>query len=461
MYKVKLPEKTLLAEDGALLSHVLQEHSIPFSHPCGGNGTCRKCTVLVDGKPELSCRYIIHKDISVILPTDQEIYAPSGAAENGRYSDHMCYALDLGTTTLALALVSLDEKKIVRVATANNPQRAYGADIMSRISYCEKNSQSDLFSCLVPVIEQLIGSFEIPNRLPLYVAGNTTMLHLLFGENCRSIGVAPYTPVFLESKTARGLFRGVSEIYSLPNIHSFVGADVVAGLYHIGMPQHGKYRLLVDLGTNAEIVLYSDEHALCTAAAAGPCFEGACIQNGMGALPGAICEASFENGGLEYKTIGDKNAVGICGTGLVDLVAALLARGIIDETGALEDESYPITENVSLYASDVRQFQLAKSAVYSAILALLHIEGIGFSDIDALYISGGFSSKINIGHAAAVGLLPAEMKDKCIAVGNSSLLGTVKYAIEQNDLTPYTGAKYIDLAADAEFTRLFVENMMF
>jgi uncharacterized 2Fe-2S/4Fe-4S cluster protein (DUF4445 family) len=181
----------------------------------------------------------------------------------------------------------------------------------------------------------------------------------------------------------------------------------------------------------------------------------------MGALPGAICEASFKNGALGYKTIGDKEAVGICGTGLVELVAALLERGIIDETGALEDESYPITEKVSLYASDVRQFQLAKSAVYSAILALLHIEGIGFSDVDTMYISGGFSSKINIEHATAVGLLPAEMKDKCIAVGNSSLLGTVKYAIEQNDLTPYTDAKYIDLAADAEFTRLFVENMMF
>ena len=461
MYKVTLPEKTLLAEDGELLSHVLQSHGVPFSHPCGGNGTCGKCTVLVDGKPELSCRHAVHKDITVILPAEQAIYAPSGATEDGSHSDHMCYALDLGTTTLALALVSLDEKKIVRVVTANNPQRAYGADIMSRISYCGDNSQSDLFSCLAPVIEQMIGSFEIPNELPLYVAGNTTMLHLLLGEDCRSIGVAPYAPVFLEGKTARGLFCGVSETHSLPNIHSFVGADVVAGMYHIGMPKHGKYRLLVDLGTNAEIVLYSDEHALCTAAAAGPCLEGACIRNGMGALSGAICEAAFENGALAYKTIDGKEAIGICGTGLVDIIAALLGRGIIDETGALEDESYPISEKVSLYASDVRQFQLAKSAVYSAILALLHKEGIGFSDIDTLCISGGFSSKINVERAAEVGLLPVELKDKCIAVGNSSLLGTVKYAIERNDLAPYTSAKYIDLASDAEFTRLFVENMMF
>ena len=461
MYKVKLRQKTLLAKDGELLSRVLQGHGIPFPHPCGGNGTCGKCTVLVDGKPELSCRYAVHSDISVILPTEQAIYAPSGATENGSPSDRMCYALDLGTTTLALALVSLDEEKIVRVVTANNPQRAYGADIMSRIAYCGDHAQNDLLACLVPIVEQMIQSLEIPNALPLYVAGNTTMLHLLFGEDCRSIGVAPYHSVFLEGRKTKDLFRGVSEVISLPGIHAFVGADVVAGMYHIGMPKQGKYRLLLDLGTNAEIVLYSEERALCTAAAAGPCFEGACIQNGMGALPGAICEAEFKNGALAYKTIDNKEAVGICGTGLVDLIAALVERGIIDETGALEDESYPITEQVSLYASDVRQFQLAKSAVYSAILALLHKEDIEFSDVDALYISGGFSAKINIERAAAVGLLPVELKDKCIAVGNSSLLGTVKYATEQGDLTPYTKAKYIDLASDAEFTRLFVENMIF
>jgi uncharacterized 2Fe-2S/4Fe-4S cluster protein (DUF4445 family) len=265
----------------------------------------------------------------------------------------------------------------------------------------------------------------------------------------------------LESKKTKNAFCGVSELISLPNIHSFVGADIVAGMYHIGMPEPGKYRLLLDLGTNAEIVLYSDERALCTAAAAGPCFEGACIQNGMGALPGAISGARFEGGGLAYETIDNKEAVGICGTGLVDLVATLVSRGLIDQTGAMEDESYPITEHVSLYDSDVRQFQLAKSAVCSALLSLLHIEGIGFPDVDALYISGGFSAKINVENAAAVGLLPMELKDKCIAIGNSSLLGTVKYAIEQGDLFPYTKAQYVDLASNAEFTRLFVENMMF
>ncbi len=461
MYKVKLQQKTLLARDGELLSRVLQGHSIPFPHPCGGMGTCGKCTVLVDGKPELSCRYAVHSDISVILPTEQAICAPSGATESGTLNDRMCYALDLGTTTLALALVSLDEKKIIRVVTANNPERAYGADIMSRIAYCTDHDQNDLLTCLVPIIEQMVQSFENPNALPMYVAGNTTMLHLLLGEDCRGIGVAPYRSVFLEKRKTKDLFRGVSEVIFLPGIHAFVGADIVAGMYHIGMPKHGKYRLLLDLGTNAEIVLYSDEHALCTAAAAGPCFEGACIQNGMGALPGAICEAEFKNGILSYKTIDNQEAVGICGTGLVDIIATLVSRGVIDETGALEDESYPISEQVSLYASDVRQFQLAKSAVYSALRALLHIEGIGFSDVDALYVSGGFSSKINVEHAAAVGLLPSELKDKCIAVGNSSLLGTVKYAIEQGDLIPYTKAKYIDLAQDAEFTRLFVENMIF
>jgi uncharacterized 2Fe-2S/4Fe-4S cluster protein (DUF4445 family) len=215
--------------------------------------------------------------------------------------------------------------------------------------------------------------------------------------------------------------------------------------------------LLIDLGTNAEIVLFSEKSALCTAAAAGPCFEGANISCGMSATSGAVYSYSED----KIKTISDAPAKGICGTGLVDIIAYLLDKEIMDETGYMEDD-FEIAEGVSINQADIRQYQLAKSAVYSAIITLLQMKNITFDDIDKMYISGGFSAKINIENAVKTGLLPKELKNKCIAIKNSSLLGTVKYACEKNDLAIYIdNSTYVDLSANPTFSDLFIENMMF
>ena len=153
---------------------------------------------------------------------------------------------------------------------------------------------------------------------------------------------------------------------------------------------------------------------------------------------------------------------GICGTGLIDIVAALVFDGTVDETGAVEEDEINIADGVYLTGQDVRQLQLAKSAVYSGILSLMKLENIDFRSIEALYISGGFSAKLDLDSAVYIGLLPSELKEKCKVLNNSSLLGTVKFACERNDLTPYLeNAKYIDLSADKNFTDLFVENMFF
>ncbi len=462
MHRVTIENQTYLAEDGELLSHVLQKNGLAMEHPCGGAGRCGKCLLFVDGKQELSCRYAIRGDISVTLPTGQRIESQSGATESLAYTENMCYALDIGTTTLALALVSLDEKKTVRVITRTNPQRAFGADIMSRISYCQTHPQTELHAALADTVEQMIAECGVPAPLPLFVSANVTMLHLFLNESCLGIGVAPYTPVFLEGRRAKSFLRGVSEIETLPSIHSFVGADLVAGMYHIGKPKSGKYNLLVDLGTNAETVLYSEDRAICTAAAAGPCFEGCGIACGMSASAGAISAAYLEDGKLTLKTIEDKAPVGICGTGLIDLVAVLLDEEIIDPSGYLEGEEYPLAEGVSLEAGDVRQLQLAKSAVYSAILSLCHEWNVSFEDIGTLYLAGGFSTKINVRNAARIGLLPTELTNKAVSVGNSSLLGTVKYAIERPDLAPLAeSATYVDLSGTKHFGELFMNNILF
>ena len=227
------------------------------------------------------------------------------------------------------------------------------------------------------------------------------------------------------------------------------------------MPEDGKYNLLIDLGTNAEVVLYSNKSGVATAAAAGPCFEGANISCGMSATKGAIYAFELNYGQTKYKTIADEAPTGICGTGLIDIISELVRNGIIDETGYM-DEDYKLSDNVYLSCEDVRQCQLAKSAVYSAILSLMKTENIGFESISKMYISGGFSSKINISNAVNSGLLPKELSHKTVALNNSSLQGTVKYACYGGNVEKITDMiKYIDLSSNSYFSEMFMENMMF
>lgn len=462
MHKVRLNNIIIEVADDTILSDILIKSGNNMPHPCGGKGTCKKCLVTVNGKNELSCQYRIKTDIVVVLPESSEIQALSGAEETGKATKNCCFCLDIGTTTLALALVSLDEKKIVKVKTTTNPQSAYGSDVITRIEYCSKNGVADLQKCLISSINNLISEFDIEKAKAMFVSGNTTMLHIFFGIDTSSMGVAPYTPAFLESKEMQGKEIGLSSIeriISLPCISAFVGADLVAGVNLAVAPESNKYNLLIDLGTNAEIILYNKSNLFCTSASAGPCFEGGNITSGMSATDGAIYAYSHSG---EYKTINNKEAQGICGTGLIDIIAALLKNRIIDETGYMEKEEFFITENVKLTQKDIRQFQLAKSAVYSALQAILEEKAISFTDIQNTFISGGFSAKINTDNATALGLIPKELKEKITVLNNSSLLGTVKYACEGNNLSEYTNnAEYIDLSANPRFMDLFIENMEF
>jgi uncharacterized 2Fe-2S/4Fe-4S cluster protein (DUF4445 family) len=358
-------------------------------------------------------------------------------------------------------MVSLDSGNIVKVITATNPQRIFGADVISRIDYCRKNGVGKLNSVLITEINRMVNDLGVQEDLDMYVSGNVTMLHTFFNVDCSSIGVSPYKAQFLEEKTDNGErlgLKGVKIVISLPSIHSFVGADLVAGMNYTGLPSDEKYNLLVDLGTNAEIVLYSTDSVLCTSAAAGPCFEGSNISCGMSATDGAIYKFSRKNGQIEIDTINKKSPQGVCGTGLVDLIAEL-SDDEIDETGFMENE-FKIYGDISVNQGDVRQFQLAKSAVYSGIITLINTEKIDFQDIEKLYISGGFSAKINIENAVKVGLIPKKLEEKCVPINNSSLLGTARFACEKNNLAYYVKtAEYVDLSTNSMFLELFMENM--
>ena len=457
--------ESVCAGTGEKLSSVLINNGFYAEHPCGGKGLCKKCAVSVNGVTELSCQYEINSDITVILPDRADITSISGASETGSVTENTCFAFDIGTTTLALALVSIDTHSIVEVISRTNPQRIYGADIMSRIAYCKKNGAAQLHDSLITALNKMISKLCEKYRLSgikrLYAAGNTTMLHLFFGADCSAMGTSPYTPAFLESQfvkaDALGI-RQVEEIISLPNISAFVGADIVAGLGFAGLPESGRCNILIDLGTNAEVVLYSEDFILCTAAAAGPCFEGANISCGMSATPGAVC--SYAPDGT-YSVIGGTPPIGICATGLIDIIAVLLEKGIVDKTGFMEESSFEIAEDVSVTREDIRQFQLAKSAVYSAVMSLLEYKKISFDDIEHTYIAGGFSAKINTKNAIKVGLIPSALQKKIIPLNNSSLLGTAEIACGNHLSVPIENAEYVDLSQDAVFSRLFIDNMFF
>ncbi len=458
MHKVTINGKTEYVPHNTLLSDILNKSGAGIEHLCGGKGICKKCIVTVNGKPELSCRYRVVSNVTVYLEEKGDILSETGAYQSGTHTDNVCYALDIGTTTLALALVSLDDGKIIKVITRTNPQISFGADVMSRIEHCAKHGVEQLQKAVIGETNAMIKEIGAQAER-MYVSGNTTMLHLFFGIDCSAMGIAPYTPSFLESRTekAKNLkIEGIETVEALPSVSAFVGADIVAGLGLVKTPSDGRHSLLVDLGTNAEIVLFDKESALCTSAAAGPCFEGANISCGMSATEGAIY--SYDNG--KIQTVGNAPAKGICGTGLIDVIALFAANGTIDKTGFMANQSVEIAENVSITQEDIRQYQLAKSAVYSAIITLLKMKNTDFSNVETLYISGGFSAKIDAEKAALTGLLPKELVSKCTCLNNSSLLGTVKYAVKKDTFSRIK-AEYVDLSASPIFSDLFMENMTF
>ena len=469
MFKVKIENSILPAFQGENLRELLIKNGFYINSPCGGNGTCGKCTVTVNGERVKSCGYSISSDISVVIPQNEEIFSSSGlnkAVKKADDKDNVVLCLDIGTSTLALAMVSKSDGKALKVFTKTNAQRVFGADIISRIDYCKKNSVAPLKDALINQINIMLEEIDASKSCPLFVSGNTCMLHFFFGKDASSLGAYPYSPVFLESQTvsseALGL-KNVTDVISLPCISAFVGADLTAGLSFIEKPKDNKYNILVDLGTNAEILLFSKDKLLCTSAAAGPCFEGGNISCGMSASDGAIYSFSIdENGNKEYKTIGNSSPEGICGTGLFDIVAELLKENIIDETGYMSREDFKITENVSFSQKDVRQFQLAKSAVRSALTTLMKLENISFDDIEALYISGGFSQELNINNAIFTGLLPKEAEEKIKTLNNTSLSGTVKFALDgKNPLDEFKIIEYVDLSANPDFSESFINNMDF
>lgn len=397
--------------------------------------------------------------------------------------------IDIGTTTLAALLVNLETEADCQTAVSVNHQRTYGSDVLSRISASNSGKKWEIQRCIRQDLQKLIRELLQKEKITeqqiqrIVIAGNTTMCHLLRGFSCETLGVAPFLPVdlsWMEGSAAD--FLGMKELDTkvviLPGISAFVGADIMAGIAKMNMHRSEGYHLLLDIGTNGEMVLGNCRHMYVTSTSAGPAFEGGNISCGMASIPGVISHVFMEETGKAgFQMIGEadgenkkkQQAIGICGTGMIDLVYELRKHQMIDEHGTYSDlyfdTGYELAGKVKFTQNDIREIQMAKAAIRAGVDILVKKAGIAFDEVDDCYLAGGFGTKIDITKAAGIGLIPKELEMKTIPVGNTVLAGTKEVLlgrISKDELEKIqTMADVINLAEENDFEELYLSYMDF
>lgn len=544
-------EIRIAGKEGCSLLELLRSRGIYVRAVCGGKGTCGKCKVqMLSGaagiseadrkffaKEELkagwrlACTAYPKDDCRVMVETEEEagfeavgfeavaghckdIRPETEAREKSReagiscagdkfgeatdLSDNIGYdiAIDIGTTTIAMELLRSNDGERLHTVTSLNHQRAFGADVISRIRAANEGHGEELKKIIRRDLEEGIRRLLKESGVSgssvrhIAIAGNTTMGHLLMGYSCETLGTYPFTPVNI------GIIRtSVSELFGeglimetaeedtyatlLPGISAYVGADIAAGMLACDFDRREKPCLLIDLGTNGEMAVGNRDRILVTSVAAGPAFEGGNISCGMGSVPGAICNVAICNEavgkpGIFLHTIEDQPPRGICGTGVIETTCELVKAGLVDETGML-NEAY-FTEGVELAKTpegrpitftqkDVREVQLAKSAVRAGLETLLKRYGITYEDVDQVFLAGGFGYKADPEKMAGIGMLPEEWKTNATAIGNSSLAGAACYLTSTEAESRLKRlveiSAEIELASDRDFNELYMRYMFF
>ncbi len=468
-------------EGTPLLHQVLTDAGLSVAHPCGGRGLCGKCAVKVSGQVSapndaeiqagmrLSCQCVLLGDAQVWLPekTDAQIET-SGTpykAVNPMSGQYGC-AIDIGTTTLALKLVDLSTGEVLSVQSRLNPQQAIAADVMGRIAAAMDGKGLQMQALLLDALAQMrqdacVSAQIAPEEvLCAVITGNTTMLYLLLGKDTSCLHAAPFSAdcLFGVEDTLLGM-----QVFFPSCMHAFVGADITCALLASGMCSQQETALLCDIGTNGELALWKDGTLYVASTAAGPAFEGAGISCGCGCVRGAIDRVELRHGAVVSHTVGDAPATGICGSGLIDAIAVFLATQDIDETGATAGDFLPLTEGIRLLPKDVRAIQLAKAAIRAGIQTILEMAQATESEIQRLYIAGGFGSHLNVTSAAAIGLIPPVLQNRVKVMGNGALTGAMQMLLnrEQAGRKLANGAKHLDFGGNPIFNRNFVEQILF
>lgn len=526
-------ERTILhAESGAdMLSKVLAEHGFPLNTRCGQRGLCHGCEIvlqqgsLVIGNSEVTapatlraCRARLNGPISITIPARSRIehkpqvgdtfeialpcaHDPLFPANGPRDT---AFAVDIGTTTVVVLLIDLTNGEVLSRAGGFNAQIRFGDNVLTRIDAARTPEaiaamqEAVVRETLAPLLLQ---ACERADREPSRIAGgtiagNTTMLHLLAGEDPTSLGIAPFTASFLAGKsmtaanihlTAEGLAPD-TPIQLLPSIAGYIGADITAGVYATGMVFDEKPSLLVDIGTNGEIVLQNGGALTACATAAGPAFEGCGLRCGTRAREGAVSDLAITRDPFEIRlqTIGGvppERASGICGSAYIDFLASARGCGLLGHAGRFDAAAWAtLPETFRLTDDDERALSLAgpgsprisevdvavllqaKAAIGAGIETLLETAGIRAEEISRVYLAGGFGMHLNVENAIAIGLLPGFKPEQVRVVGNTSLAGALLALIDRTTLAEMEALReqvqVIELNLAEGFEDRYVEHLM-
>ncbi len=598
--------------NGDVLLDVLRRNGILLNARCGGQGTCGRCAVVINGKKNLSCRYSFSSpsqkdeilEISIpelsrldeiyaassesikagfeptthrypfspiaerIFISDNEIPSDSSAlwerlvsiitsrtgvdnitialdvlkyqlAERINFENTegwiltlfrdssssirvlslkrgnekelqslRCYglAVDLGTTTVAVALVNLKNGEVEDIAVGYNRQITHGEDVITRITFAESPEGLDVLSHLAAeTINNLASDIFYRNRISpeedvwaVVISGNTVMTHIFYKINPYMLKREPFAPVvqFVPTVSPERLGLRVNPyagMMATPCVSAYIGGDITVGLVATDMLSKKEKSLLVDAGTNGEIVFTDGDFIICASCSAGPAFEGVGIKSGMHAVDGAIYDVKIENGILTYKTINDKPPKGLCGSGLISLLCELLDSGIMDRSGKLNPSSSMVrnyndssgsglefvvvkkgtssevsgilSEDITLTETDIQNLMRSKGAIYMGIETILKETGFTLSDIDRIYVAGGFGSSLDIKKAIKIGMLPDIAPDKYNFIGNGSLKGAIRVLLSSSARGEVEDAArrmtYIDLGTNVYFMNEYTSTLFF
>jgi len=496
MVSVNIDGKTVSVPKGTKLKEI-----ISTDMPCGGRGRCGKCKVFAQGNlspfsvSEMNNltaeerKNGIRLACMVNLEGDCTIQTISKNSENkiltdGKFNIEVNepifkkygISIDIGTTTIAAKLYDIHGNELCE-STGMNPQAKWGADVISRIEASLKGEKHALAKTIRTEINNIIEVVAQKTDISakdidgIVLTGNTAMLHLLTDTDVEPLSKVPFEAkrLFNEELSAKDLDLTNADndatVYLPPCISAFIGADTVCALIASEIDTTDDTKILVDIGTNGEMALFRNCELLVCSTAAGPSFEGVGISMGMSGKNGAIDHAETVNGKICAHVIGETEAVGICGSGLIDVVKCLLETGIIDETGYLEDDPVHITGKVFLTQEDMRMVQLAKSSIYAGINTMLITSGVELNEVPKLLIAGGFGSYLNTNNAGRIGLLPMELIPRSEILGNAALSGSAMLLLNKSMKIKATEialkAKVIPLSANPIFTEEYMEQMMF
>lgn len=480
---------TIKTNQGTPLIDILHEFGVEF--PCGGKGTCGSCKVkLVAGNLyidpvqqkkleklnlsenwRLACFCKIDSDITLEISQFENIILADNSTFEFKPQHGYGIAVDLGTTTVVVQLVNLENGQILDSISDINPQTRFGSDLISRIQSCLDGNYAELKSIIHAKIGEMILAIQQKHPVEIQkiaIVGNTVMHHIFSGIAVDLLSYYPFHSPNLDIQTfTPGILNWpLSENVKIdfyPSIGSFVGSDILAGIAATKMAENKNFSVLIDLGTNGEIVVGNREKIICASTAAGPAFEGAKISQGMRAVTGAISSVSSEQGNIKTHVIGNVQAKGICGSGLVDIMSVLIEHEKIGMFGEINsgDDKILLAPKVWITQQDIREFQLAKAAIATGIQILLNQLKIGYDDIEQVYIAGGFGNFLNIYNVIRTGLIECN-EEKIIKLGNTALIGAKMFLFENSDFIQDILKKttHINLESDPGFQDIYIEKMM-